>query len=82
MPDHSTTISEPEQAELYALQCTIKQAAATFTSKEARESSFKSDEKKIAKNDWNFKHHNKCPATVKFHPFALQIETLFVPYSP
>ena len=42
MPDHSTSISEPEQAELYAPQCTTKQAAATFTSNEARESFSKS----------------------------------------
>ena len=37
---------------------------------------------KIAKNDWNFKYHIKCLATVKFHLFTLQIEPLFVPYSP
>ena len=42
MPDHSTSISEPEQAELYAPQCTTKLAAATFTSNEARESFSKS----------------------------------------
>ena len=41
VPDHSTTISVQEQAELSALQCIINQAAATFTSSEAREFSSK-----------------------------------------
>ena len=40
-PDYSITISEQEQAELYAPRCIIKQAALTFTSNEAREFYFK-----------------------------------------
>ena len=45
MRDHSTMILEPEQPEPYALRCIINQAAAISISKEAEESSFKSNYK-------------------------------------
>ena len=59
MPDHSISISEPEQVELYAPQCTTKQAAATFTSNEARESFSKSqNEIKTARKKFNLSSVN------------------------
>ena len=43
VPDHSITILEPEQVELFALQCIINQAAAISISSEAKELYFESN---------------------------------------
>ena len=42
VPDHSISILEPDEAELYALQCIINQAAAISISSEVKELSFES----------------------------------------